>query len=710
MRLRFTGGRALGSKGFMDGRRIGQYLTTLAWATALSACGSTGPESRVTVLHMVAVSPTNPSGVAGTTLAVSPTVQVTDGHGPRPNIEVTFDFQNVFPKTTVLTDAAGEAHVAWELPHQAGPGNSYLVVRGPAGDTVAFRADVLPGPPALLNFILQGNGAVVGTELQDRPVARVGDQYGNAIAGATVKFEVQSGGGAITGAESVSDLEGLARVGGWRLGPSARVQWLLATSEGGLRDSTTGIGIPLRFEALTPLTQRVHTGDAAPILPAVRAFDALGQPMPGVEVELGLFFSSTDSTGTVRLAEWRAGVDSGDYVVDGSTFGRAPIRFTLTAVFPGVARSEIVSGDQQTGLAGNFLGPRPELRVFDSAGAPIYNLPVDWTATGGSSIIKHKTRTDVDGSAATEGWRLGTTPGAQMLTAVFAGAAIGTWTAVATPVPAGQFNLQVRIQGGSVLSAGDSNLVALALARWNRAVLSDLPDVHVAVTDTTFCGAAIDETVDDVLALVWFKGIDGPGGILGEAAPCLLRSDSYLPIVGYIVLDSADVLGQPTDMLLDVMTHELGHVLGIGTLWNLDRLLQMDFLQGGLEYFGPAGRTAFHGLATNSEFFYKPGATIDNSGIPGSDKAHWAELESDYGLELMTPYLSAVNPLSALSVASLRDLGYVTTDLAAEPFSFPAFLRGLGRGSRPHRLLRERQPTRKALAIDPAGQKKTVRR
>eukprot|EP01026_Neomeris_dumetosa_P012015 TRINITY_DN142348_c0_g1_i1.p3 TRINITY_DN142348_c0_g1~~TRINITY_DN142348_c0_g1_i1.p3 ORF type:complete len:128 (+),score=12.79 TRINITY_DN142348_c0_g1_i1:28-411(+) len=66
--------------------------------------------------------------------------------------------------------------------------------------------------------------------------------------------------------------------------------------------------------------------------------------------------------------------------------------------------------------------------------------------------------------------------------------------------------------------------------------------------------------------------IDGPGQILGQAGPDELAqiNGKALPIHGNMQFDSADV-----DMMVEngtfssVILHEMGHVLGIGTLWNV---------------------------------------------------------------------------------------------------------------------------------------------
>src|SRR5690606_16553524 len=73
------------------------------------------------------------------------------------------------------------------------------------------------------------------------------------------------------------------------------------------------------------------------------------------------------------------------------------------------------------------------------------------------------------------------------------------------------------------------------------------------------------------LIFVRVVDMDGYGNVLARAGPCFIRGQSGLPLVGLIELDRAD-LGRDQQTILDVVTHEMGHVLGIGTLWSFRSL------------------------------------------------------------------------------------------------------------------------------------------
>src|SRR5690606_5362239 len=85
---------------------------------------------------------------------------------------------------------------------------------------------------------------------------------------------------------------------------------------------------------------------------------------------------------------------------------------------------------------------------------------------------------------------------------------------------------------------------------------------------------ALNEVVDDILIFVDFAEIDGRGHVLGEAGPCYVRRDTHLPIIGQLRLDAADLAQmQSAGTLNDVIMHEMGHILGFGTVWSRKSLV-----------------------------------------------------------------------------------------------------------------------------------------
>ncbi len=240
------------------------------------------------------------------------------------------------------------------------------------------------------------------------------------------------------------------------------------------------------------------------------------------------------------------------------------------------------------------------------------------------------------------------------------------WTPpMVAPVPVGAYNITVRYIGATA-TARQQEAVAAAVAKWQAAIMGDLPDINAAAeADACFVGQpAVNERIDDILIFVEFKEIDGPGKILGEAGPCFIRNSGSLPLLGHLKLDQADLLQMERYGTLDaVVMHEIGHVLGIGTLWPAVSLIA-----------GAGGADPrFTGIGAVGAYRTLGGADmhvpVEDTGAGGTRDGHWRE--SIFGNELMTGYISgSTNPLSAMTIASLTDMGYNTNQSAASSYSF----------------------------------------
>jgi hypothetical protein len=193
----------------------------------------------------------------------------------------------------------------------------------------------------------------------------------------------------------------------------------------------------------------------------------------------------------------------------------------------------------------------------------------------------------------------------------------------------------------STLTAAQQQVFTDAAARWSQVIIGDLPDV-----------TAGGQTIDDVQITATAPFIDGAGGTLGQAGPTAVRSGSRgLPYRGQMQFDSADVATMVSqNTFRDVVLHEMGHVLGIGTLWNSGRTLSTGAGTPLTAYTGPLGTTAYRLLGRTGNL------PLETGGGEGTADAHWSE--SRFGTELMTGYINATNQLSAMTIASLADLGY----------------------------------------------------
>lgn len=220
------------------------------------------------------------------------------------------------------------------------------------------------------------------------------------------------------------------------------------------------------------------------------------------------------------------------------------------------------------------------------------------------------------------------------------------------------FSITVRFRGG--LTPRQQAAFTTAADRWTRVIVGDLPSVRIG-----------SETVDDVLILAEGATIDGPGQILGQAGPTHLRPASagaaaLLPAQGEMTFDTADLAAMAADGTLDdVIAHEMGHVLGIGTIWARKRMLAGSGTADPT-FTGAAARAEYAALTGRAPV----GVPVENMGGPGTREGHWRE--AVFGNELMSGFIAAPgNPLSRLTAASLADLGYQVDLEAAEAYRLP---------------------------------------
>lgn len=461
---------------------------------------------------------------------------------------------------------------------------------------------------------------------------------------------------------------------------------------------------PPRLASLAIISGNGQTGLAGGSLPVpleVEAEDEDGSPIE----RLALRFEVTAGGGQVRPAEVttnREGRATAEFVlgnvpgpqavtVSGGS-GEIAVRFTATAT--GVPTSvRLLAGNSQSARAGLAVATRPAVLVLDAGGRPVPGIAVSFRITeGGGSLVGSSAMTGADGVARVGQWRLGVS-GVNTLDAVVEGTTLAgePVTFVATTTPPDGFDIVVRFTEPP--TPAEALAFAHAEVRWEQVITGDLPDGSIDVPAGT-CGSgtpALNEVVDDVVILAAFHSTDGPGNVLAQAGPCLFRDANddgryqigELPGVGIMIFD-ADDLGflARNDLLAAAVLHEMGHVLGLGSLWSDMGLLADPSLPPAVgtdpHFTGSAALAAFD-AAGGAAY---PGAKVpvENRGGSGTADVHWRE--SVLGNELMTGFIDfGTNPLSAVSAASLADQGYQVDQTQADAYTLGTALRT--RSSRP---------------------------
>ena len=543
-----------------------------------------------------------------------------------------------------------------------------------------------PSAPAELRK-LAGDGVpgTAGAPLSLQAAVRVVDERGRGVGGVEVRWETADEGASLSDAVAVSDGDGEARVT-WRLGRRAGPQTLTARVEGvppATFTATAAAGAAALLVSERGHGQTVPVATEVPERPVVRVTDAFGNPVAGAHVtffsgvsgsELAGAEQTTDAEGRAQLGRWTISTRAGLNVVTARVQGLVDQAYFHVHGSPGPAAGLRVDfGDGQSAPPGERTAIRPRVLVLDAYENAVPGVAVGFQATGGGgSVTGPQGVADALGRASPGQWILGPAAGPNTLTASVGALAPVVFHATGV-VPAGDFDVEVRLLTPPGEAAGAA--YAQAAARWERVIRADLPDARVQMAaNTCFDGQpALDEVVDDLLMLAVVDEIDGPGGVLAQAGPCAVRADTRLPAVALVRLDRADVDQAALDGWLDdVVLHELGHGLGIGTLW-----LRMGLVRA--EQFADP---RFTGIAAAAAYAHLRGGApgevpLDDTQLPGTFIVHWRE--SVFGSELMTGFVDpGGNPLSLLTAASLRDLGYIVDTSAADPFSLAPALVGPG--------------------------------
>ena len=231
---------------------------------------------------------------------------------------------------------------------------------------------------------------------------------------------------------------------------------------------------------------------------------------------------------------------------------------------------------------------------------------------------------------------------------------------------------------GSAKDSSRRKVFEAAAKRWMRVISKNPGREKIELSPNKACGfgeGAITADVDGLLIVAAIVPIDGKGGILGQAGPRYLR-DNGIPVLGCMQFDEADIESMESNGSFNgVILHEMGHVIGIGTMWKSMNLLN-DFkpttaCSSSSQTF--TTKPSFTGEQALTEYSALGGSgniPVEDEGGRGTRCGHWDE--ATFKNELMTGWANAGEmPLSKMTAASLEDMGYTVNINAADDYQLP---------------------------------------
>ena len=340
--------------------------------------------------------------IADTAWAIGDTIQlaitITDAHGGVvPGVPVGWTSTDT---SVASVDSAGTVVAR-------SPGAATVVAA--AGGRIAQSRILVRSRPAGIR--IQGDSLLrLGEGAVSRLVARVVDARRHPVSGQPVAWRSSD--------PSVAVVDSAGRVTGINAGHGT----LVALADDLVAELPIEVHpIPATITLLAGDGQRAPAGQRLAVPLKAQIVSRGGRPMAGVPVRFTVAeptgriepdTDTSDADGIVQ-AVWTLGDRPGRQRSALAVDGEPPISTSLAAdAEPVAGNTRITAGEAPSGEVGLEIPEPIVVRVTDSAGAPLGDVPVSWEAAGGGAIVADGARTDSLGQARAR-WTLGPRAGSQ---------------------------------------------------------------------------------------------------------------------------------------------------------------------------------------------------------------------------------------------------------------------------------------------------------
>src|SRR5690625_4880973 len=242
----------------------------------------------------------------------------------------------------------------------------------------------------------------------------------------------------------------------------------------------------------------------------------------------------------------------------------------------------------------------------------------------------------------------------------------------------GSFNIELEFVGNVPQSYRQA--VSNAAARWSEIITDGLAPVRGTFPACNGHPSPGNRTVNNLLISIKLEQM--AGNTLGYGGFCAYRTGSNLPAYGTVTLNTGIDTRFGTQALEQAALHEIGHVLGLGTMWDHAAQRHIDYAPAGTcrntgtftrlpRYTSPEARSQFAALTGAGA---GQGVPLESNLGPGSRCGHWDAGALPGEVMVAVLQIGRSHNVSRVTVGSLADLGYAVDYSKADQSYRPSSL------------------------------------